>query len=170
MTLRLIVSWPASDTGTNRNKAMTIEIDKDVQNNDSAKHLIRKYFGMGQKGSRRVADTGSGEGVTGRSTNRLTRQVTVEIDHGFVKTRNGLVMAAQVKFESICLLTKIQSNVWRLLLVLEEASCPLWGCWEAMLRLHYSLGLSLRLVSFLLVRSSVCMSLFSKNIQNLRSL
>ena len=83
---------------------MTIEIDKNVRSSDSEtfKHLIgfvkgRILTGMGQKGSRSKADTGgSGDGVTGRPT--LRRQMTVEIDHGFVKTRIGLLMAVQVYF------------------------------------------------------------------------
>ena len=51
---------------------------------------------MGQKGSRSKADAGgSGNDVTGRPTNN---QVTLEIDHGFVKTGTGLAMAAQVYF------------------------------------------------------------------------
>ena len=55
---------------------------------------------MGQKKSRQ-ADTGSGAGegppVTGDPTS-ASGITTVEINHGFVKTRTGLLMAVQVVF------------------------------------------------------------------------
>ena len=52
---------------------------------------------MGQKGSRREADTGSG--LSGdQDTINADGVTTVEINHGFVKTRTGLIMAVQVYF------------------------------------------------------------------------
>ena len=60
----------------------------------------RILTGMGQKKSRQ-ADTGSGAGevppVTGDPTS-ASGITTVEINHGFVKTRTGLLMAVQVVF------------------------------------------------------------------------
>ena len=54
---------------------------------------------MGQKGSRREADTGSGlSGLSGDQDTNAEGVTTVEINHGFVKTRTGLIMAVQVYF------------------------------------------------------------------------
>ena len=61
----------------------------------------RILTGMGQKKSRE-AGTGSGVGevppVTGDPTSSGSGITTVEINHGFVKTRTGLLMAVQVVF------------------------------------------------------------------------
>ena len=54
------------------------------------------FTGMGQKGSRREADTGSG--LSGDQDTNSEGVTTVEINHGFVKTRTGLIMAVQVYF------------------------------------------------------------------------
>ena len=57
----------------------------------------RILTGMGQKGSRREADTSSG--LSGdQDTINADGVTTVEINHGFVKTRTGLIMAVQVYF------------------------------------------------------------------------
>ena len=54
---------------------------------------------MGQKKSREATTTGVGEvpPVTGDPTS-VRGITTVEINHGFVKTRTGLLMAVQVVF------------------------------------------------------------------------
>ena len=83
-------------------KLIHLVFRRQSSNSETVKGLIgivvkgRILTGMGQKGSRREADSGSG--LSEEEDTNANGVTTVEINHGFVKTRSGLIMAVQVYF------------------------------------------------------------------------